>query len=168
MIRPPSLIKQYNDFWSEDPAFEQAPKAPPVDASEDVKAAYEEAAKCYVAKLTAAWETGDWQPMLVGNAEPTKFLMRPLSSDVVGILSDMQNSGTRENELFTLAFRLALVGVQNLENAKVKILDDERFGKMASLSWMADVGLTGSFGLQLIRELGVRALNRASQLSPKS
>jgi hypothetical protein len=158
MIRPPSLIKQYSEFWSEDAAFEQAPSE---DASDDAK-------KEYAAKLTAAWDTGDWSPLrIAGSAEPTTFLMRPLPSDICGLLGDMQSSGAGNNELFTLAFRAALVGISNLDGAKLKMEEDERLGRIASLSWMDDVGLTGQPGLRLINEIGIRVVRRASSLSPK-
>jgi hypothetical protein len=65
------------------------------------------------------------------------------------------------------AWRYAVVCISNLDGAKLKMEEDERLGRIASLSWMDDVGLTGQPGLRLINEIGIRVVRRASSLSPK-
>jgi hypothetical protein len=168
VIRPPSLIKQYDEYWSEDPAFEQAPKHPGDSASEEEIKSYKEADADYTTRLFAAWDTGNWQSLRVqGGGEPTKFLMRPLPSEAGGVLADMRKAGSGDNELHTLAFRIALLGISNLEGVKVAPTDDERFGRIASLSWMTDVGLTGALGMRLINELGSRVIYKATTIGPK-
>lgn len=168
MIRPPSLVKQYDEYWSEDPAFEQAPAHPGDSASAEQLAAFKKAEAEYTTKLFAAWDTGNWAPLRIeGGGEPTKFVMRPIPSSAGALLADMMQAQRGENEVYTLAFRIALVGVSNLEGAKVAPVNDERFGRIASLSWMDDVGITGAMGVRLLRELGSRAMSRASSLGPK-
>lgn len=168
MIRPPSNIRQYAEHWSEDPAFEQAPPVPAKTATDDERRVAEQALETYAAKLSVAWETGDWSALRVtGAGEPTTFLVKPLSSEVFGKLIDAQANGTGEHELHQLAFRCALQSVTQLEGAKVAFVEDEQFGRIASLAFFEDVGITGALGQRIIRDIGGRILRRAATLSPK-
>lgn len=168
MIRPPSIQKPYDEFWSEDEAFEQRPADPPDNASAEAKAAHAAELAAYEAKLTAAVEHGHWHALRVaGGTEPTKFLVRPLPSDATGILFDMRDAGVGLNELFITTFRVALLSVSNLDGAKVVPVEDDRFGKIASLAWMEQAGIVGTQGMRIILEIGARLLRRASPLDPK-
>ena len=91
MIRPPSNQKHYDEFWSEDEAFEQLP----AEATAEARAAFG-------AKLTVAIETGDWSALRVaGASEPTKFIMRQIPGESFGKLADLQASGMGRSELVT-------------------------------------------------------------------
>jgi hypothetical protein len=158
MIRPLSNQKVYDEHWSGDEAFEQVPS----DATPEQIADYN-------AKLTVATETGNWSGLRVaGSSEPTKFTVRPIPVAAYGKLADLQVSGAGRVEILTLGFRIALVSVSNLDNAKVATVNDERFGKIATLSFLDDAGLTGAVGMRIVSEIGERCLERASTLSPKS
>jgi hypothetical protein len=157
VIKPPSLAKPFTEYFSEDPAFEQlASDATPEQTAE------------YSAKLTAAWETGDWSALRAeGAGEPTTFTVRALPSDAFGKLADIQAAGAGDNEVYQLAFRVVLQSVSNLGNAKVTTIEDERFGRIASLQFLTDAGVTGALGMRIMREIGVRALKRANDSSGK-
>lgn len=157
MIKAPSLRGPYNDHFSEDPAFLQlATDATPEQIAE------------YTAKLTAATETGNWSPLRVeGAGEPTTFVLRPIPSSAFGQLVDLQRGGTGENETLELAFRIALASVSNLGEAKVSFVEDPRFGRIASASFLETAGIHGALGVRIVREIGSRIIRRASDLGPK-
>lgn len=168
MIRLPSSIKPYTEYWSEDPAFQQPPQSLPEDASAESRAAYDLAVAEYGAKLTAAIDTGDWSPLRAsGGGEPTAFVVRVLTSEQLGKLSDKARSGTGDYEFLTHVFRLALQSLAPFDGQKIEHVDDPHFGRMVSLEWMEKVGIVGSHGLRLIREIGSRVFVRSSTLSPK-
>lgn len=157
MIRPPSLQRTYNEHWSQDAAFYQ----PAADATV-------EQVRDYLAKLEVAWDTGDWSALRVeGGGEPTTFVVRPLGVEQLGKLRDLRSAGMGDNEISQLAFRCALVSVSNLGDVKVKHVEDERFGRIASLSFLAEAGIFGDFGVQLVVELGTRVFKRANGIPPK-
>jgi len=160
MIKPPSSQKQYDEFFSEDAAFRQLNEGASKEEIEE-----------YNHARTVAWETGDWTAMRVqGAGEPTKFIVRPIPGEAFAKLADMATAGRiGDLELYTLAFRIALVAVLNLEGAaKVSFVEDERFGRIASLSFLADAGITGALAVRVLREIGSRVLQRAGTFSPKS
>lgn len=152
MIKAPSLRKPFVDHWSEDPSFQQGP-------------AEGEALGDYEARVKVAIETGDWSGLRVeGSGEPTAFTVRPMPADAYAKLADAKNAGMGENELFALAFRVVLQSVVNLGDAKVTFADDDRFGRIASLAFLEQAGISGAMGARICRELGSRALYRASGL----
>ena len=168
MIRPPSLQRTYNEHWSEDSSFEQAPVSPSEGATDEERAAYVAAMATYATRAEVAWETGDWSGLRVAGAgEPTTFVMRPLSTEQFCKLADMRSAGLGENELAAYAFRCALVSVSNLGDVKVSFVDDEKLGRIASLAFLTEAGAVGALGTRLVRELGARTLMRARGPSPK-
>jgi hypothetical protein len=165
MIRLNSQARPFTDFFSEDPAFEQPPDAPNKDATDEQVAAYKSALEAYLLKRRHAEETGDWSALRVqGSSEPTRFTVRLIPPDALGKLGDMSAAGTGENELATLAFRLALIDC-NIEGVAVRRVDDDKFGKLADISWLADAGGTG---VRLMREIGWRVFVKSSAVRPFS
>lgn len=154
MIKPPSLFKPYTDCVSFDAAFVQLEPT----ATDEQKADY-------AARLQVAVDTGDWSGLRVAGAgEPTVFHLRVLTGDAFGKLADMQRAGVGDNELFTLALRLALLSVTGLGDARVSVVDDPKWGRIADLGFLEQAGIVGGFAYALIRELGERVLKRASGL----
>ena len=80
MIRPPSLQHDY-DLIS---AHDEAIAAPPVDASDEDKAAFD-------AKLAIARDVGDYAGLLVEGKQPTKFTCRPVPQSIMRRIVDREN-----------------------------------------------------------------------------
>jgi hypothetical protein len=154
MIRLPSNIKPYLEYWSEDPAFRQRPTDG--DATE------------YETKLSVAVETGNWSDLrLEGAGEPTAFTVRVLSSEQLGKISDMRKAGTGDYEFLTMVFRLSLQSIAPFDGPKLEHASDDELGRMVSLEWMERAGLVGAPGLRLIGEIGTRVFLKSMSLGPK-
>lgn len=82
MIRAPSLIRAFDDFYSADPAFIQPPAELGNDATDAEKEEYERALADYRAKILSAKETGKWDAALVPGAVPTKFVLQPVDRNI--------------------------------------------------------------------------------------
>jgi len=169
MLRLPSLIKPYVDFWSEDESFIQPPAKPSADVDDETRKAYDEALADYTAKLTAVIDTGNWSALRKeGAGEPTGFVMRQLSADVLGKILDLRQSDKiGEREVMSLVFRAALISLTHFDGPKIVHDEDEDLGNLVSLKWMESVGFVGAVGIRIIQEIGARVFVRASQLGPK-
>jgi hypothetical protein len=165
MIRPPSQARPYTEHWSEDPAFEQPPTEPASDADEVALKSYKDSVEAYLLKVKTATETGNWSAMRIeGGQEPTRFTVRLIPPDALGKLGDMSARGAGENELAVLAFRCALIDV-NIEGVKVGKVNDDRFGRIAAIDWLDDLG---GAGVRLMREIGLRVFLKSSAVRPFS
>ncbi len=155
IVRPPSLVRDYDDFYSGDPAIVQLAE----DASDEDKKDHER-------KLEVARETGNWSGVVVEGAQPTKFTMKPLAGDVYRRMMDMYGSrAIGIGELASLAFRCACVGVTNLGDVDTKRTKDDRLGQMAPVKLTNDLD---AIDLGIVSELGGHVLRRARDVSPKS
>lgn len=155
MIRPPSLQRAYDEFYSGDPAFVH----PPDDATADQKAEWSH-------KIRVARETGDWSPIVKPGEMPTKFVMMPIAGNVVRRIIDQALSdkiGTAQ--MHQLAFRAAVIEVVNLDGAKVKRVETDNYGMLAT-SEITD--FLDSISLFIVSELGREALERMKKIPPKS
>lgn len=83
MIRPPSQARDYDLFFSGDPAFRQ-PQRLGVDATDEQRAELEQ----YLATLRAAKETGSWSSLLIEGQVPTKFVCQQVDRNVWRSLTD--------------------------------------------------------------------------------
>lgn len=172
MIRPPSLCKKYDAFFSGDEAFKQpppAPREPTSSASDADRAEYEKELKAHEKRVedhVHAWkvarETGDYGALLSGDGIPTKFVMEPMSSDTWAVLIDMvQSKAIGDKELSVLSFRAALVDVVNFGDVEVKRETHPKLGKLANLGFFEAAGVPAGYSLQIIVELGRLALSKA-------
>lgn len=153
-LRPPSNQTNRDDFWSADPAFVQLPENA-TDAQ-----ILEHANKWRVAR-----ETGNFGELLVEGAQPTKFVMRPIPGNVMRKLIDQCAAGKLgDYELAALAFRIVLVDVSNFGDTKVKFVNTEDYGRIASQHIVdeLDACAPGS-----VTELGLVAIQRGNNLSGK-
>lgn len=112
-LRPPSLSKTWETYFSGDPSFVQAPPKPKDDASEEDKSAYED----YQAKLQSARETGDWSALTLPDGKPTKFVLDQVDRTIWREILD-RGSLDEENQrrlgtmtVMALLFRLAIKNV---------------------------------------------------------
>jgi len=156
MIRPPSSQKSYDLFYSGDPSVVQLPEG----ASDAI-------AEAHWKRLEVAIETGIWDDVLVAGSDVTRFTVRPLSTEHYGAIKDLIAAGLGRNGSAMLALRIALKAVSGIEGAKLKFVEHEQFGVVASLSFLEDVGLVGDHGLAIVRELGLRVLKKAQDAPPK-
>ncbi len=168
-LRPPSLQKTYDDFYSGDPAFEQAPVDPPENATPEDAKYIEDAQIEHGRRIRVARETGNWSSLLKTGGNPTKFVMRPVSGSVFRALMDRLSAGKfGVLSLQQLLFRAAIVNVVNLDegvDAKVETVTLEGIGTIAT----ADIAdRLDSLDKGIVRELGDEAFRRARDVAPKS
>ncbi len=157
MIRPPSVQKPYDEFYSGDPAFVQPPK----DASEA-------ALKDYAAKVKRARDTGDWSPLLIEGVQPTRFVMQVIKGDQWRWLLDQSSRDDEFKigpaEFWHLMFRCALVEVANLgAEVNSKPVKHRHLGAIAPV----DVpNLLDTFDAAIVTELASAAFERSRTLNP--
>lgn len=155
MLRLPSNQREYDEYWSGDPAFHQ-----PADS--------DEARAEHAAKIKRARETGDWSPLLIDGETPTKFVMRPIKGDQWRWLVD---EATREDEhrmgpaLFNqLMFRCAVVSVKNLG---MKVNEDQvRHKKLGMIAPKDIPDVLDSIDASIVTELAGVAFERARNINP--
>ncbi len=154
MIRPPSNIRQYDDFYSGDSAIVQ------------IEADADEAAKTERARLiTVARETGNWQPILVEGGNPTKFTMTLIKGDAYRRLIDMVTEDKiGVGQMSAMAFRASIDSISNLGGFQVKRGNRELGGNSAAVE-VTDY--LDSIDIRIVSELGGEALRRAREISPK-
>lgn len=112
----------------------------------------------------------DFAELCLPGAEPTRFVFRPIKALEVSRLMELANGS--DAELGVLAFRLALVRVEN-PDVKVERENDPdapRLGpivKRATTNMLAAVGPeVGRFALDLPIRLGAGAYQRSTMPSP--
>ncbi len=154
MIRPPSNIRAYDDFYSGDPAIIQ----PEVDATPEQRAERDRL-------IRVARETGDWAPITVSGQQPTKFVMLPSSGDAYRTMIDSMSSDKYGHfKMSQIAFRLAVKAIENFGNLEVKRNESERYGEIATVK-VSDA--LDAVDKKIVTELGQEAMRRASAISPK-
>lgn len=169
MITPrlPSSQKQYDDYFSGDPAFKQPPPAPD-DPTDEQKAALAE----YETKLKAARETGDWRQLLVEGQTPTRFVLGQIDRNIFRAIQDRAilplNSPQRIGpvQLFALLFRLALKSVVGFGDLKVERDFDPAWGWVMAQADVVhqldevDPRIVGEIGTNILERLkgGARPL----------
>lgn len=172
MIRPPSLQRTYDDFFTLDPAFIQRPADLPADASDDEKAAHKSAVEDYEAKIAAAKETGKWEAVLVPGAVPTKFVVGQVDRNIWRAILDrtwLPPDSPRyigQAALVALLFRLAIQNITGFE-VKVDRRPDPKWDgwEMAS----ADIITTlDSIDIRIVGQIGTGVYGRLMEVSGKS
>jgi hypothetical protein len=156
-LRVPSLHKDYETFFSGDPALTQLPK----NASQEQADAYSE-------QLRVARETGDWSGLLVDGRVPTTFVMRVIPRKILWTLRDAARSGEFGEEMFAAwLFRASVRSIANFDEGqafKFDLVDTKYGAAFASDNVLA----IDEFAPGVIRELAALAHARASDLAPKS
>lgn len=148
MLKPASLQHAFDLWFSGDPAFR------PIDDEKE-----------RTRLMAQARETGDLSSILVEGERPTFFKCRPLRSSVFRKLVDKVTAGKiGQVEASAIAFRSALVGVQNLGDVEIKMIRDDEFGEMAK----ADiVDMLDGINPAIVSELGAILIDRAVSPGPK-
>lgn len=165
MIRPPSNIGTYDEFYSKDPDIRQ-PK--PRSFFDDVNEIAADMTRDEMARQDAievenlirvARETGEWQPLISGPS-PTKFVMRVIPGSLFRKLLDA-NYGSAEFSAMTL--RIALTDIV-LAGYKFKTCNHPTFGKIADESV---IDVLDAIDMGIVNELSMAAIQRV-HLRPKS
>lgn len=165
MIRPPSNIGTYDEFYSKDPDIRQ-PK--PRSFFDDVNEIAADMTRDEMARQDAievenlirvARETGEWQPLITGPS-PTKFVMRMIPGSLFRKLVDA-NLGSAEFSAMTL--RIALTDIV-LAGYKFKTCNHPTFGKIADESV---IDFLDAQDMGIVNELSMAAIQRV-HLRPKS
>jgi hypothetical protein len=114
MIKPPSLVREYDLVWSQDPALDA-----PVREHEESDDAWNERNAAWEKRLNVARETGDWSGVLKPGQQPTVFQCRRIRTDYWRRLqAEFGESGVIEATL--TAVRLAVYGIANFGAVKIE------------------------------------------------
>lgn len=166
--RPPSSQKQYDDYFSGDPAFKQPPKLSD-DPTDEEKAALAE----YEVTLKAARETGDWSSLKIDGQTPTRFVLGQIDRNIFRAIQDRAilppDSPQRIGpvQLFALLFRLALKSVIGFGDLKVERDFDPAWGWVMAQANVVhqldevDQRIVGEIGTNILKRIegGVRPLS---------
>jgi hypothetical protein len=179
MLRLPSVQFEYTLVFSGDPAL-NLPEVPDLAEDEADPAALAKHKELFAERerlLRVARETGNWGPLLHAGAEPTMFQMKPIHGMALVYLSGEAARGQLvQAETVALAFRLALMRVDNLGAFQVKRDAKAANGlglvTAATMEKLYDIGLdigNPNLGRSVVGELGQIVLSRALEgVSPKS
>jgi hypothetical protein len=124
MIRPPSLQRPWDEYFTGDPAILQPPPPPPEDASDELKQAHQDTIDQYIAKIRAARETGNWMPVVVEGQIPTKFTLHPVDRNIWRSIMDravLPPSNPRHIGEVTLHALLVRLSLRNIAGFEQKI-----------------------------------------------
>lgn len=159
MLRPPSIQKQYDDFYPYDPAFDQLAD----NASDEQQAEYR-------ARWESATDTGDYSKL--GNvADATKFVMRPVPGKSVLKIDDLYSSRRiGENERWELALRCALVDIANAPvriNIKPAFHEDPSLYALGHIAPVEVINQLHEIDPRIVPIMGARVWSRAVTISPK-
>lgn len=160
-IRPSSLQRQYDEYWSGDPAFVQPnPKATEAELVEHGR------------RWRVARQTGNVAELLVDpQAKPTKFVLRPLPGSVFRRLADLVAGGKIGNaEVASLAFRAALVDVVNGgdECPKIELRPDRDHPELGKIAPLAVADYFDEIDKSIVGELSNLIQARAVAVDPLS
>ncbi len=164
MLAAPSLQFEYTACFSGDPALD-LPEIPDFDrskATSDELAAIEKLVSERVNKLRVAQQTGNWPAITKQGKQPTIFRFQPVGGSAVRWwMGQSMRERLTPVEDIELMFRLALVGVDNLDKVELKI---DRSGKFPLVSTASmDQLYALPVGLELVMELGEYAARRATR-----
>jgi hypothetical protein len=168
VFRSPSLQHRYDEFCSLDPAFLQAPSLPK-DASADVTAAVKKQREDHAHQVEVARETGNWTALLAGDAQPTKFVLRPLPGEVHRRIVDLAMSGavgpTTTNHLY---LRAALIDIVNFGDVtKVKLAVDPKYPELGPIATSDIPNALDALDLRIVNQIADVVFQRAENPSPK-
>ncbi len=149
LIAPPSTQKPYTEFYSGDPAFHQLPKNANAKARKD-----------HAKRVASARERGDWSALRIDGHEPTLFQMQVIEGDQFRALAGM---GLHGLDLLSLAFRCAVVDIENAGDLVVTRATHPRLGTIASVEF---VNALDRIDHAIVNELGGLALERAGGPPP--
>jgi hypothetical protein len=151
VIKPPSLVHEYDLIYSGDPAL-----ALPEDLEARKRA------------FDTAVETGDWRPLLGGTSEPTVFTLRPLTgSQYDWWYGETQRRQLSNPESAALILRLALRGVKNFGAFKVEPVNVD--GQQLAKTDIVDAIYSVPDGRLIVMELAGIVIERATTAPrPKS
>lgn len=150
------MQRQYDEYWSGDPAFAQPDK----DATDEQRKEHQN-------KVRIARETGDWSPLLIEGMQPTKFVMRALRGRVSRkMVDDIGFGKIGSAELASISFRAAIISIENGPTDLPAITQvNTDYGAIASMD-ITDA--LDALALEIVGELGSTVLARARGPSPKS
>lgn len=167
--QPPSIQREYSEFWPGDEAFIQPPEAPADDADDAAKKVHAEAIAQYERKIERARETGNWNEILVPGGQPTIFTLRPIPGQAQRTLAARVLSG-EVDQVFTaprIAFQAAIVKIEN-PSIEVKPEADREivkaYGRIASVS-VTDA--LDRINARIVSDLGELVFSRGTSYSPK-
>ena len=168
MIRPPSLLKSWDECVSIDPAFKQAPQLKD-GASEDEQKAFKEAVEEYLATLKSCRDNGDWSKLTLDGQQPTRFTMLQVDRNIFRELLDRMNlpynSHLRVGSAAGRAIlvRLALKAISGYET-KIERKPDSQWGwEMAQAEIVNELD---AIDPRIVGELGTRLLEKYRGVSP--
>lgn len=166
MIQPPSVQREYSEFWSGDPAIMQSPDAPPEDATEETKAAVRARVEEHERKLERARETGQWDAIIVPGERPTMFTFAPIPGRVMrALISRMERGELDFVTAAPIAFRASIRKIEN-PAMEIKVENHPEFGRIAS---EAITNKLDAIDMGIVSQLGMRALSRGTTgIAPKS
>ena len=169
MLRPLSVQRPYTAFFSGDPAIIPAPPEPAKDADEETKKTYERQKKEHARLLELALATSQWQEICVPGDTITTFKLRPLKTDEYGALCSMLvNRVEQPFEVWKLAFQLALQDCSPLlDGVEVKFTEHPRWGRIATTSFLDEIGLKPEVGAMVVMEIGQLVYKRSRDLDSK-
>jgi len=156
MLKPPSLQKQWDEFWSGDPAFQPRPG----------KGASDKDKEAYLKKLEVARDTGNWSEFAIEGLNPTKFTMKQVPGTLLRKLVDRFTTGAiGPAELASLLFRAAIIEIENLGfDHKIKRVQVADYGALAD---QETVDMLDAIDVDIVTELGIVIRQRAEGASPK-
>jgi hypothetical protein len=171
MIRLPSIQRDYDWYWSGDPALVQPPVALAVDASDEDKAAHKIASDEYKAKLKACRDTGDWSPLLKPGEQPLKFVLCQVDRNAWRALDDRRSlpsassSHVSSGLLLALLARLAIKDIVGAEGVRVVRSPDSKFDDW-TMAQAELVTLLDTANENIISELGLCVFMRLNEAGP--
>ncbi len=169
MLRPSSVQKPYDLFFSGDPALRQPPDLPS-DATAEQVTEHAKALEEHRRTVELARKTSDWTALIIPGQAPTRFGFRVIPSELRRRLFDRLGRTDAEGnasasitlDWIQLAFRAALVDVTNLGDVQVKQVKHE-LGMLAS---PAITDVLDSIDPQIVNELGMIAWERSTMRDP--
>lgn len=166
-LRPPSLQREYDEYYSRDPAFD------PPDEPEPGKTATDEqklALDAHRERVRIARETGDWRSLVMEGANPTLFVMRPIPGSIYRAIVDGTTiDGFAAGQLTAFAFRAAVRAVKNIDGrgGELKLkLERTQFGP--GFASVDVVDKLDAIDHRIVAELADEVIGRARRISPKS
>ena len=154
MLRLPSNQRQYDEYWSGDPAFVQP------DDTDESRAEH-------TTKVKRARETGDWSPLVIEGQRPTLFVMRQVRSTQKNWIGDQyRREKIGDLVLLELFFRCALV---KIVDSGIKTLDEFKHANHPELGPICPdkvIDTLGEINPSLVSELASASIEKVRNLNP--